>query len=157
VGELFVAVGRGANSSFWSNGTPQRLTILVNVLARVVRRAGGAHPGGGRRRLRRQPAHVRELNERSNQLAHWLRHQEVGPDVLVGVCMERSAEMVIACTNPQGRRTYVPLDPDYPRARLEAIVEDSDLGIVLTQDHLQGLLAASSGQALCLDSQWEHE
>ena len=87
-----------------------------------------------------------ELNDRSNQLAHWLRERGVGPDALVGVCMERSLEMVIALYGIlKAGGAYVPLDPDYPPHRLAAILEDSCLDIVLTQDHLQGALGMWSG------------
>jgi amino acid adenylation domain-containing protein/non-ribosomal peptide synthase protein (TIGR01720 family) len=100
----------------------------------------------------------RELNARSNQLAHWLRQHETGPDVLVGVCMERSLEMVIALYGIlKAGGAYVPLDPEYPHARLASIVEDSRLRIVLTQDHLREVLDTFSGQSLCLDTQWEDE
>lgn len=78
-----------------------------------------------------------ELNRRANQLAHYLRKLGVGPEVLVGLCVERSLEMavgILAILKAGG--AYVPLDPTYPRERLAFMVEDSKVAIVLTQHHL---------------------
>ncbi|MFP3335816.1 AMP-binding protein, partial [Pseudomonas sp. SIMBA_064] len=67
-----------------------------------------------------------QLNERANQLAHRLRQQGVGPDVLVGIAMERTPDMVVgllAILKAGG--AYVPLDPEYPQDRIEYMLEDS--------------------------------
>ncbi|MFV3291893.1 non-ribosomal peptide synthase/polyketide synthase [Pseudomonas sp. NY11955] len=77
------------------------------------------------------------LNRRANQLAHKLRDEGVGPDVLVGIAMQRSPEMVIgllAILKAGG--AYVPLDPDYPQDRLEYMLEDSQAIVLLSQSHL---------------------
>ncbi len=77
----------------------------------------------------------RELNERANQLAHYLIAQGVGPDSLVGVCMERSAELVIALLAVlKAGGAYVPLDPSYPAERLRGMVEDAKPAVILTQE-----------------------
>ncbi len=92
-----------------------------------------------------------QLNARANQLAHRLRESGVGPDVLVGICVERSLELVIgllAIIKAGG--AYVPLDPDYPEDRLAYMMQDSDIGLLLTQTALLARLPAQV-QSLCLD------
>uniref|UniRef100_UPI003CEB6461 non-ribosomal peptide synthetase n=1 Tax=Janthinobacterium sp. PSPC1-1 TaxID=2804581 RepID=UPI003CEB6461 len=98
-----------------------------------------------------------QLNARANQLAHALRTRGVGPDVLVGLCVERSLEMmvgVLAILKAGG--AYVPLDPAYPQQRLAYMAEDSGLALIVTQQTLletAGSLARQAGslQLLCLD------
>ncbi|TBV11413.1 non-ribosomal peptide synthase/polyketide synthase [Stutzerimonas kirkiae] len=94
-----------------------------------------------------------ELNRKANQLAHKLRELGVGPDVLVGIAVERSLEMVIgllAILKAGG--AYVPLDPDYPQDRLTYMMEDSGIQLLLSQCHLQGQLPIPSHvQTLILD------
>ncbi|MBN1888045.1 MAG: amino acid adenylation domain-containing protein [Thermoflexales bacterium] len=82
----------------------------------------------------------RELNARANQLAHYLQSLGVGPEVLVGVCVERSAEMVIGLLGIlKAGGAYVPLDPSYPQERLAFMLQDAQIEVLLTQ----GALAAS--------------
>ncbi|WP_440830187.1 amino acid adenylation domain-containing protein [Pseudomonas fragariae (ex Marin et al. 2024)] len=93
------------------------------------------------------------LNARANQLAHRLRESGVGPDVLVGICVERSLELVIgllAIIKAGG--AYVPLDPDYPEDRLVYMMQDSGIGLLLTQTALlERLPIPPQVQSLCLD------
>nr|WP_282707237.1 non-ribosomal peptide synthetase [Pseudomonas syringae] len=92
-----------------------------------------------------------QLNARANQLAHRLRESGVGPDVLVGICVERSLELVIgllAIIKAGG--AYVPLDPDYPEDRLAYMMQDSGIGLLLTQTALLARLPVQV-QSLCLD------
>jgi len=75
----------------------------------------------------------RELNTQANQLAHYLILQGVGPDVLVGLLMERSLEMIIGLLAiHKAGGAYLPLDPDFPQERLAFMVEDSQAPIILT-------------------------
>jgi len=75
-----------------------------------------------------------ELENRANQLAHHLRSRDVGPEVLVGVCMERSVEMVVALLGIlKAGGAYVPLDPGYPSERLSFMLADAGVKILLTQ------------------------
>ncbi|HEX7154408.1 MAG TPA: amino acid adenylation domain-containing protein [Thermoanaerobaculia bacterium] len=93
-----------------------------------------------------------ELNAEANRLAHFLREKQVGPDMLVGVCVERSLEMVVglmAILKAGG--AYVPLDPSYPMARLEVIMQDSAVQYVLTQSHLAARMATNGREAILLD------
>ncbi|HEX7772940.1 MAG TPA: amino acid adenylation domain-containing protein, partial [Pyrinomonadaceae bacterium] len=74
-----------------------------------------------------------ELNRRANQLAHYLRRLGVGPETLVGVCLERSVEMVVALLGIlKAGGAYVPLDPDYPETRLRFMLQDAGIAMVLT-------------------------
>ncbi|AXO88719.1 non-ribosomal peptide synthetase [Pseudomonas parafulva] len=77
------------------------------------------------------------LNRRANRLAHKLREQGVGPDVLVGLAVERGFEMIVgllAILKAGG--AYVPLDPEYPQDRLSYMIEDSGIALLVTQQHL---------------------
>ncbi|MGC1376178.1 MAG: condensation domain-containing protein, partial [Anaerolineales bacterium] len=95
----------------------------------------------------------RELNERANQLAHYLNKQGVGPDVLVGICVERSLEMVVGLLGIiKAGGAYVPLDPTYPKERLTYMLEDAKPAILLTQERLQQTIPVIG---FCLDSQWD--
>jgi amino acid adenylation domain-containing protein len=97
----------------------------------------------------------RELNQRANQLAYHLRKLGVGPDVLVGVCVERSLEMVVGLLGIlKAGGAYVPLDPAFPEERLAFMMEDSQLKVIVTQRSLLRCLPAHNAQAICLDSDW---
>jgi len=79
----------------------------------------------------------RELNRRANQLAHYLRSLGVGAEVLVGICVERSLEMLVGLLGIlKAGGAYVPLDPAYPRERLAFMLQDASLSIVVTQEKL---------------------
>jgi amino acid adenylation domain-containing protein len=97
-----------------------------------------------------------ELNERANKVAHHLRKRGVGPDVLVGVCLERSPEMVISLLAVwKAGGAYVPLDPAYPPERLSFMIDDAQPRVVLTERKCQQLLFASAGdKSIYLDTDW---
>jgi amino acid adenylation domain-containing protein len=79
----------------------------------------------------------RQLNERANQLAHYLRELGVGPDSPVGICMERSAEMIVGLLGIlKAGGAYVPLDPAYPAERLAFMLNDAGAKILMTQERL---------------------
>lgn len=91
----------------------------------------------------------RQLHKRANQLAHYLRKNGVGPDVLVGVMMSRSPEMVLSLLAIlQAGGAYVPLDPDLPPARLGYILEDTKIQLVLTESQLQDRLPLTAAQLI---------
>ncbi|MBN3892583.1 MAG: amino acid adenylation domain-containing protein [Nostoc sp. JL31] len=97
-----------------------------------------------------------ELNQRANQLAHYLQTLNVQPEVLVGICLERSLEMIVgllAILKAGG--AYVPLDPAYPSERLALMLEDSQLSILLTQQNLLSKLPEHQAHIVCLDSDRE--
>jgi len=96
----------------------------------------------------------RELNERANQLAHCLQELKVGPEVLVGIMMERSLEMVVAQLGVlKAGGAYVPLDPQYPQERIDFMVADTQARIVLTEERLADRLRNKVSEILALDSQ----
>ncbi|PTR20184.1 amino acid adenylation domain-containing protein [Pseudomonas sp. GV085] len=100
-----------------------------------------------------QTLSYRELNQQANRLAHYLRSQGVGAEVLVGIAAERSLELVIGLLAiMKAGGAYVPLDPDYPRERLDHMFEDSGVHLLLTQRHLlQQLPIPAATTAICLD------
>jgi amino acid adenylation domain-containing protein/thioester reductase-like protein len=97
----------------------------------------------------------KELNQQANQLAHYLKTLGVGPEVLVGICVERSIEMIVALLAIlKAGGAYVPLDPAYPQKRLAHMVEDSQATVLLTQQQLIGLFPSYSSNVVCLDQEW---
>ena len=83
-----------------------------------------------------------ELNRRANQIAHYLRKLGVGPDVVVGLCMERSIEMVVGVVGIlKAGGAYMPVDPEYPAERLAYMLQDAQLNFQLTQERLRDIFA----------------
>jgi amino acid adenylation domain-containing protein len=96
-----------------------------------------------------------ELDEQSNRLAHHLRALGVGPDVLVGLCVERSTRMLVGLLGIlKAGGAYVPLDPAFPSARLSHMVEDSRAPVLLTESHLVADLDDTPAQVVALDDDW---
>jgi non-ribosomal peptide synthetase component F len=95
-----------------------------------------------------------ELEQRANQLAQYLRKKGVGPEILVGICMERSLEMIVAILGVlKAGGAYVPLDLAYPKERLAFILEDTQMPLLLTQiDLVEKLPTLSTVKMLFLDS-----
>jgi surfactin family lipopeptide synthetase A len=97
-----------------------------------------------------------ELNCKANQLAHYLRTLGVKPEVLVGICVERSCEMIVGLLGIlKAGGVYVPLDPVYPAERLAFMLEDANVAVLLTEQKLMDKLPSSQADLLCLDSDWE--
>jgi len=96
-----------------------------------------------------------ELNTRANQLAHHLQTLGVKPEVLVGICVERSFEMVIGLLGIlKAGGAYLPLAQDYPTARLALMLEDAQVPVLLTQSNLKDKLPPSQASIVCLDTDW---
>ncbi|HEC74449.1 MAG TPA: amino acid adenylation domain-containing protein, partial [Methylophaga aminisulfidivorans] len=95
----------------------------------------------------------RQLNEKANQLAHYLKeHQDIKPDTMVGLCVERSLELVIGILGIlKAGGAYVPLDPSYPEQRLSHMLADAKLALVLSQSQLQDALTTFNGTVINLD------
>ncbi|HEY7350649.1 MAG TPA: amino acid adenylation domain-containing protein [Ktedonobacterales bacterium] len=94
-----------------------------------------------------------ELNARANQLAHYLRQLGVGPDVLVGLCLERSLEMEVGLLGIlKAGGAYVPLDPTYPAERLAFMLTDAQVPVLVTQATLASLLPTQNAQVVRLDA-----
>ena len=98
----------------------------------------------------------RELNVRANQLAHYLQTLGVGPEILVGICVERSFDMIIGLLGVlQAGGAYVPIDPAYPTNRISYMLDDSRLPVLLTQQKLVVSLPKHQARVVCLDSDWQ--
>lgn len=97
-----------------------------------------------------------QLNQKANQLAHYLQRLGVGPEVMVGVCMERSLEMVVALLGIlKAGGAYVPLDPTHPSERLAFMLEDTQVPVILTQAEVAATLPTSQAQVIALDQDGE--
>ena len=98
----------------------------------------------------------RELNARANQLARFLKRFGVSPDSLVGLCVDRSPEMVIGILGIlKAGASYLPMDPSYPSERLSFMLKDANVFVLLTQSHLLDSLPQHNGPRLSLDSDWD--
>ena len=96
-----------------------------------------------------------QLNCQANQLAHYLRSHGVGADVLVGICVERSWEMIVGLLGIlKAGGAYVPLDPEYPTERLTFMLADAQVSVLLTQQHLVEKLPENQAPVVCLDTDW---
>ncbi|MCI0365159.1 MAG: AMP-binding protein, partial [Phycisphaerales bacterium] len=94
----------------------------------------------------------RELNRRANQLAHYLIGLGVGPDVVVGICVERSLEMIVGLLGIlKAGGAYVPLEPGYPSERLSFMLSDAALPVIVTQQKLVSRLPANGAKLVWLD------
>ena len=98
----------------------------------------------------------RDLNARANRLAGHLKERGVGPDVMVGICMERSMEMLVGILGVlKAGGAYVPLDPRSPKDRLGFMLEDIRTPVLLTQEKLLGALPSKCPEVVCVDSEWD--
>jgi len=97
-----------------------------------------------------------ELNRRSNQLAHYLLELGIKAEERVGICVERSIEMIVGIMAVlKAGAAYVPLDPDYPSERLKFISDDARLSLVLTQQRLSPQVANLCNRIVCIDTDWD--
>jgi amino acid adenylation domain-containing protein len=98
----------------------------------------------------------RELNRRSNQLAHRLQALGVGPEILVGICVERSLEMIVGLLGVlKAGGAFVPLDPASPMQRLDFMLHDARVPVLLTSERLAAGFAGQDATVVCLDADWE--
>ena len=97
----------------------------------------------------------RRLDARANQLAHHLRRRGVGPEVMVGICIHRSMELVVGILGIlKAGGAYVALDPDYPPRRLAFMIEDTAAPVILAKEDVKANLQPIEGRVICLDSDW---
>ncbi|MEO8425514.1 MAG: amino acid adenylation domain-containing protein, partial [Verrucomicrobiota bacterium] len=95
----------------------------------------------------------RELNARANQLAHHLRRRGIGPEAIVGICLDRSLELAVGLLAIlKTGAAYLPLDPAYPKDRLKYMLQDTRTTVVLTQEHFRDSLILSGVTPICLDN-----
>jgi amino acid adenylation domain-containing protein len=122
-------------------------TCLTEAFSAQVKRTPKAIAVDGAEQLTYE-----DLNHRANQLAHYLRGLGVGPEVKVGVLLERSVEMVVsllAVLKADG--AYLPLDPAYPQSRLSYLIADAQVSLVLTQRHLREAIPDQQLRIVCVD------
>ncbi|WP_412102553.1 AMP-binding protein, partial [Paenibacillus alvei] len=97
-----------------------------------------------------------ELNERANRLAHYLRKLGAGPEVLVGICAERSTELAVGILGIlKSGAAYVPIDAAYPAERIAYMIEDACMPLLLTQERLIRQLPQHEATIVRLDADWE--
>jgi len=97
-----------------------------------------------------------ELNKRANQVAHYLQQLGVKPEVLVGICTERSLDMIVGLLGIlKAGGAYVPLDPSYPLERITYILSDARVKILVTEQKMLALLPEQEAQLVCLDADWD--
>ena len=97
-----------------------------------------------------------ELNSRSNRLAHFLREQGVGPETLVGICLDRSFDSIVSfLAILKSGGTYLPLDPKFPKDRLEFMLADSEVSVVLTHSSQREYIPKTTARVVLLDHETE--
>ena len=98
----------------------------------------------------------RELNRRANQLAHYLRHLGTEPEELIGVCLDRSADLIVTLLGIlKAGGAYVPLDPNYPHERLSFMLKDSNARLLITDRAKLSSFPRQDFRAVCLDTDWK--
>jgi len=103
----------------------------------------------------RQQLTYRQLDERSSQLARYLRRLSVGPEARVGICLERCLDLVVAVIATQkAGGAYVPLDPTYPKQRLKTMLRDAQVSVLVTQERLLSSLPEHDVTIVRLDTEW---
>jgi len=103
-----------------------------------------------------QQLSYRELNQRANQLARYLKKMEVKPEVLVGICTERCIEMVVAMLAVlKAGGAYVPMDPNHPGERLAYMMTDAQISVLLTTDRVASNLPETGVRKIRLDADWD--
>ena len=104
-----------------------------------------------------QEISYRELNQRANQLARYLKSLGVGPDVLVGLCVERSFALLVGTLGIlKAGGAYVPVDWTYPAERVRFIIDDTQAPVLVTQQSLLQYVPRTRARVVCLDADWEH-
>jgi amino acid adenylation domain-containing protein len=98
----------------------------------------------------------RELDRLSNQLSHRLRALSVGPEILVGVCLERSLALVVSLLGIlKAGAAYVPMDPEYPAERLAFMLEDAEAPVLITTRALAARVATGTTKVVLIDEEWD--
>ena len=132
-----------------------RAELPGGVLHRLCEEQAGRTPDAVAVVFEEEHVTYAELEARSNRLARWLRKCGVAPEVPVGVCMERSSELVVALFGIlKAGGAYVPFDPAYPPERLAFLGQDSGCRLVLTQQRLLDALAPGGAEIFALDAGW---
>ena len=106
-------------------------------------------------RFEEQELTYAQLNQKANQLAHYLQSLGVKPGSLVGICVARSIEMIIALLGIlKAGGAYVPIDPTYPSDRIDYMLDDSQVSLLVTTEKLKATLPDNQADLICLDTDW---
>lgn len=98
----------------------------------------------------------KELNTKANKLAHYLRRYGVGEDKLVGLCVNRSLDMMISLLGIlKAGGAYVPIDPFFPQDRIAYMLEDSETPVLITHTNLLDIFPAYDKKIICIDADWD--
>mgnify|MGYP006277890017 CR=1 FL=1 len=98
----------------------------------------------------------RELNERANQMARYVKQRGVHDETLVAICMDRSLDMIVALLGVlKAGGAYVPIDPNYPQERIDYMLQDSGVSLLLTQAALPERFTTFPGQLIAVDDEWQ--
>ncbi|MFB7853109.1 amino acid adenylation domain-containing protein, partial [Streptomyces sp. NPDC056053] len=146
--ELFTAADRSQLAAWNGPELPHSDDVPVHAL---IERQARERPDAVAVEFGDETLTYRALNERANRLAHHLRSLGIRPETMVGLCLERGLDMIVALLGIlKSGGAYVPLDTQYPAERLAFMIEDTALPVVVTQQHLSARLPASV-DILCLD------
>ena len=134
----------------------QILPAKFKCIHEMVEQVANTNPQATAVIFEQQTLSYEQLNQKANQLACYLQQQGVQSESLVGICIERSTEMIIALLAIfKAGGAYVPLDPVYPENRLQFILDDTALKVIVTQQSLLEKLPENPAQKICIDKQWQ--
>ncbi|MEA5516582.1 non-ribosomal peptide synthetase [Nodularia sp. UHCC 0506] len=145
-----------ANHLLWKWNTNQVDYPQDRVIHQLFENCVKQQPNAVAVVFQEQQLTYQQLNSKANQLAHYLRSLGIGENQLVGICVERSLEMIIALLAVlKAGGAYLPLDPAYPQERLNFMLRDSQVLILLTQQKLVTSLPIEDLTVVCLDRDWQ--
>ncbi len=153
VADCFLSAAEQAQLQHWNATSQPALLTDLGIQALFAQQAERT-PEAIALSLDDQQLSYRELDQRSNQLANYLQSQQIGAEALVGVCLERSFDLLISLLAIlKAGAAYVPLDPSYPAERLHFMLSDAKVAIVLTHDKFLAKLPDSGSRVIVLDDQ----
>jgi amino acid adenylation domain-containing protein len=136
------------NATAWS--------IPETTVTRLFEEQVGRTPNAGAVQCGEDLMSYIELDQRANQLAHYLKQIGVGHEMHVGICLNRSLDMVVALLGVlKSGGAYVPLDPSYPVDRLGFMLEDAQIPVLVTESSLRGILPVTMAQIISMDEDWK--
>jgi amino acid adenylation domain-containing protein len=137
-------------------GSEERAPAPAGCIQQMIEEQARLHGGQVAVACAGQELSYRELNGRANQLAAYLRKLGVGPEMRVGLCLERSVEMVVALLGVvKAGGAYVPLESSYPAERLAYMIENAQVPVVLTQAGVREQLPLTWAQVISVEEEWE--
>ncbi len=137
-------------------GQPSSAVDNLSCLHRQIEAQAQRTPDAVAVRQAGQELTYGELDDRANRLAHYLRRRGVAPGVVVGLCLERSLNLIVGLLGIlKSGGAYLPLDADYPTERLEFMLRDSQVRVLITQQDQLARLPATMAHTICLDAEWD--